>query len=368
MKIGICFGGYCPLHQGHLDLIMKSKKENDVTAVFVCGYDGEERGDGYGLPLIKRFRIISNFLADGDLVKTFMINDTELGLDESMSESNWDIWIAEVYKQIGKAYAMEFALEVAQVKWYVAEFAYACEINRTSRNYPFDITVELANRTKNPISGTAIRENPLKYWDKIALPFKPYFCHNILIAGTASEGKTTLTHDIGKYFGLPYSYEKGRDIYKGYGKTDKEFDFKDFMYNIYEQRKINEEIICSAWNPGIILSDSDNLVTLMYAYFYAKREGFAISAEQYEILHNVAIEYAKTTKWNKIFLIKPKEKGIVDDGERYMPDSDYQIRLEFYEYLKQLYIDFGYEFEELDGSYYENFIRVKNYINEIKGE
>ena len=28
-KIGICFGGYCPLHQGHLDVIMRAKKEND---------------------------------------------------------------------------------------------------------------------------------------------------------------------------------------------------------------------------------------------------------------------------------------------------------------------------------------------------
>ena len=42
MNIGICFGGYCPLHRGHLDLIMKSKKTNDFTFVIVCGHDGEE--------------------------------------------------------------------------------------------------------------------------------------------------------------------------------------------------------------------------------------------------------------------------------------------------------------------------------------
>ena len=35
MKVGICFGGYCPMHQGHLDVIMRAKKENDVWfAVF----------------------------------------------------------------------------------------------------------------------------------------------------------------------------------------------------------------------------------------------------------------------------------------------------------------------------------------------
>ena len=30
MKVGITFGGYCPMHQGHLDLIMKAKKEIEM--------------------------------------------------------------------------------------------------------------------------------------------------------------------------------------------------------------------------------------------------------------------------------------------------------------------------------------------------
>ena len=31
MRVGIAFGCYCPLHQGHLDVIMRAKKENDIT-------------------------------------------------------------------------------------------------------------------------------------------------------------------------------------------------------------------------------------------------------------------------------------------------------------------------------------------------
>ena len=38
MKVGICFGGYCPMHRGHLDLIMRSKKENDKCVIVVCGF------------------------------------------------------------------------------------------------------------------------------------------------------------------------------------------------------------------------------------------------------------------------------------------------------------------------------------------
>ena len=369
MKIGICFGGYCPLHRGHLDLIMKSKKTNDLTIVVVCGYDGDPRGDGVGLPLIKRYRIIKNFLED-ELVKVVYINDTELGLDESMCDSNWIIWTQEVMRQIVEIpeckhirwdnYIYDDYNNRHCITWYVAEGFYK---EMLEKNCVFPSFVELIDRTLNPISGTKCRENPLKYWNIITAPFRAYFSHNILIAGTASEGKTTLTRDIGKYYGIPYSYEKGRDIC--HLKSDPEFTVKDFMYNIYEQHKYNEELISSPQNPGIFISDTDNMVTLMYANYYCKRKEFALSYNDYGILHQMTEAYRDTTKWDKIFLLKPRNIGIVDDGERYMPDSDYEIRCEFFEFLKSLYDDFGYEYEILNGNYYENYLSVRRYIDEL---
>lgn len=356
MRVGICFGGYCPLHQGHLDLIMKAKKENDLTFVFVCGYDGDPRGAKEGLPLLKRYRIIKNFLED-DLLKVDYINDTELGLDESMSPENWKIWTKAVYDKIWEIWSVSTANDFT---WYVAESFYKDMIEQNST---FNCKVELLDRTLNPISGTACRENPIKYWRNITAPFRAYFSHNILIAGTASEGKTTLTRDIGKYYGIPYSYEKGRDIC--HLKTDPEFTVKDFIYNIYEQHKYNEELIASPQNPGVFISDTDNMVTLMYANYYKQRKDFALSHSDYEVLYQMTKAYRNTTKWDKIFLIKPQPKPIIDDGERYMPDSDYEIRCKFFEFLKSLYDDFDYEYEILEGNYYENYMTVRRYIDEL---
>ena len=352
MKVGICFGGYCPLHRGHLDLIMESKKTNDLTFVVVCGYDDEPRANEIGLPLIKRYRIIKNFLED-ELLKVIYINDTELGLDESMCPNNWLVWTKAVANKIKYN-------ENWDVTWYVAEEFYK---QRLEESCSFKSKIEIRDRTINPVSGTACRNNALKYWQIITAPFRSYFSHNILISGTASEGKTTLTRDIGKYFGIPYSYEKGRDLCSIL--TDPEFDVKVFIYNIYEQRKYNEELISSPQNPGIFISDTDNLVTLMYANFYRQREDFAINDEDYTTIYMMAKAYAKSTKWDKIFLIQPSEKGIVDDGERYMPDSDYAIRKEFFDFLRNLYDEFGYEYEILNGSYYENYLKVKEYIDEL---
>lgn len=262
MNIGICFGGYCPLHRGHLDLIMKSKKLNDITYVVVCGHNGEIRGESTGLPLIKRYRIIKNFLED-ETLKVIYINDDDIGLDQSMSPENWRIWTDEIARKI----RVQYALYPKRITWYVAEPFYKEMLDRNCCDgISYISTVSLEDRTINPVSGTACRNNPLKYWNIITAPFRAYFSHNILISGTASEGKTTLTRDIGKYYGLPYSYEKGRD--NCCLKTDPELTVKDFMYNIYEQHKYNEELIASPQNPGIFISDTDNIVTLMYAYYY----------------------------------------------------------------------------------------------------
>lgn len=360
MNIGVCFGGYSPMHQGHLDLIMKSKKLNDITHVIVCGYDGDPRGEL--LPLEKRYNIIRNFLQE-ETVKVHMINDTKLGLDESMSLNNWKVWLGEVDKFIKQNLTYT---GISTVTFYVAEKRYVDDIYAAvveGALDKFNVIVDYSDRNENPISGTMCRANPIAHWFKIAQPFRAYYSHNILIAGTASEGKTTLTRDIGKYFGIPYSYEKGRDIC--HLKKDTEFNFKDFMYNITEQNRYNEELICSPQNPGVFISDTDNMVTLMYAFAYSTRKGFSINKDEYKVLYEVVKQYAKTIKWNKIFLIKPKTKAIVDDGERYMPDSDYHIRLDFYEHLKMLYKTFGYEFEELNGNYYKNFCTVRDYIRSI---
>lgn len=254
MRVGITFGCYCPLHQGHLDVIMRAKKENDLTFVFVCGYDNDRGGDI--LPLLKRYRIISNFLADDCLVVK-KINDTLLGIDESMSKENWKIWSSEAMRQIRES--IDCSRYDIEYTWYVSEPSYKNEIDNLRVG-----ECVLLDRSENPVSGTLCRTQPLKYWNKITPPFRAYFSKNILIAGTASEGKTTLCRDIGKYFAIPYSYEKGRDNCAI--KTDPEFTVKDFIYNLYEQHKLNEELICSPQNPGVFISDTDNMVTLMYIF------------------------------------------------------------------------------------------------------
>lgn len=364
MKIGITFGGYCPMHQGHLDLIMKAKKENDICYVVVCGYNGEERGESVGLTLKRRVSLVKQMFRDDEQIRVVSVNDTELGIDESMSEKNWDIWLNYVTKklitdgQLGNWFT-----------WYVGEETYKESLLKRTKDFWKVNDIVYIDRSLNSISGTMIRENPIKYWNKIAYPFRSYFSTNILITGTASEGKSTLTRDIATYFGIPYSEEYGRTYMDYYGKTDIDLTINDFMEFLIEQRRDTKSKIESAGNNGIVISDTDNLVTLMYALAYVDDPNIDLTEEDYKALEAMAINLKRGITWDKIFLLPPKNT-FVDDGCRYMEQSSIEERNKNFDKLVNLLKKFGWwdKVEIIDGDFLDNFNTVKNYINKKIGE
>ena len=361
MKVGITFGGYCPMHQGHLDLIMQAKKENNICYVVVCGYDNEPRANETGLTLNRRFSLVKQMFKDDEQIRVLQVNDTKLGIDESMSESNWYIWLN--YVRDITLYNGRSPLDV--VTWYVGEESYATSLNRYKDEwFKFISNVVYVERTINPISATMIRENPIKYWNKIAWAFRPYFSTNILITGTASEGKSTLTRDIATYFGIPYSEEYGRTYMEFYGKSDTDLTINDFQEFLIEQRRDTKAKIESPGNCGVVISDTDNIVTLMYAQAYVEDNNIDLTDEDYKTLETLAWNIKRGIQWDKIFLLPPKNE-FVDDGCRYMEQSSIEERTKNYNRLVNLLKKFGWwdKVEVINGDYLENFETVKNYIN-----
>ena len=370
MKVGITFGGYCPMHQGHLDLIMKAKKENDICYVIVCGYDNEPRANETGLTLNRRFSLVKQMFKDDEQIRVIQVNDTKLGIDESMSESNWDVWLSYVARQINNMEVIKDAYGYISYTWYVGEKSYVTSLEKRKYNkfthagWNIIDNIVYIERSINPISATMIRENPIKYWNKIAWAFRPYFSTNILITGTASEGKSTLTRDIATYFGIPYSEEYGRTYMEFYGKSDTDLTINDFQEFLIEQRRDTKSKIESSGNNGIVISDTDNLVTLMYAQAYVEDNNIDLTEDDYKTLETLAWNIKRGIQWDKIFLLPPKNK-FVDDGCRYMEQSSMEERTKNYNRLVNLLKQFGWwdKVEVINGDYLENFETVKNYIN-----
>jgi NadR type nicotinamide-nucleotide adenylyltransferase len=308
---------------------------------------------------------------DDEQIRVLQVNDTKLGIDESMSESNWDIWLTCVQNQIEKVENSNrfVANYIDEYIWYVGEESYVKSLEKRKyipgemNTFPCIDKVVYVDRGINPISATMIRENPIKYWNKIAWPFRQFFSTNILITGTASEGKSTLTRDIATYFGLPYSEEYGRTYMEYYAKSDTDLTVTDFQEFLIEQRRDTQKKIASSGNCGIVISDTDNLVTLMYAKAYVEDNNIDLTEEDYNTLEQLAWNIKRGIQWDKIFLLPPKNT-FVDDGTRYMEQSSIEERTKNYNRLVELLKDFGWwdKVEIIDGNFFENFKSVKNYI------
>ena len=352
-NIGIVFGSFAPLHQGHLDLIMRAKKENDGGCiVIVCGYENDK-----GEPLMhhqKRYQYVREFFDDDDLVAVYAINDTELGI--AMYPNGWEKWLEE----FNKIWDIAVENKTANRNWYVGEQDYCEGLTTRGEN------AILIDRTENLISATMIRQNPIKYWDKITYPFRRIFSTNILIVGTASEGKTEMTKDLGKYFNAPYSWEWARDYIKEKCLADWEFESTDFMAFLEGQHNLNQKLISSTANNGVFFADSDAMITRMYAEQYANEESCALTKEEFEIIAVAADEYARKSRWDKIYLLCPK--GVfVDDHSRFMIHSGMEERQKLFEILCNNIQRIGDwdKVEILDGGYWKNFEKIVKDVKEI---
>lgn len=369
-RVGVVFGSFAPLHQGHLDLIMRAKKENDGGCIVICcGYEGD-KGEPL-MPHAKRYRYVREFFSDDDLVAVYSINDSELGI--SNYPDGWDGWLNEFYQIFEKAVRPNVVgttvidnlvyeeFSWPERHWYVGDKNYHDDLIARGEN-----AVLVDRVASNPICATMIRQNPIANWDKITFPFRRVFSTNILICGTASEGKSTMTKDLGKYFNAPYSYEWARDYMKESCVADWELDSADYMAFLEGQYNLNRRLINSPANHGVFFADSDSMVTRMYAEYYAKDPSCKLTEEEFEKLAVTADELTRKSRWDKIFLLAPH--GVfVDDHERFMAHSGMKERQELYEILcNNIKVSGNWDkVTVLTGNYYVNFMAVVDYVKGV---
>lgn len=302
--IGVFFGTFAPAHLGHYQNIIQAKRETDSCLVIVSGYPGD-RGDLVGLSLQKRFRYMRELFAEEENVYVACLDETNI----ARYPDGWTDWLVQAQNLI----AQTCAHPEKKISWYVGEPEYEKELKERTTN-----NVRLLDRADLPISATEIREHPLAHWNYITRPFRRHFSTNILVMGSASNGKTTMVRDLARSFGAPFTLEYARQYEEESNIRDEELRAHDFHYLASGMFESNRKTIQSAANNGLFFADTDVMVTKVYAEHYLDKEHYDILSPTYDLL-------IQRQKWDLILVIPPMSP-YVNDGTRDMGYSDIESR------------------------------------------
>lgn len=163
MTVGLVFGCFIPLHNGHKKLIETALKENDWVVIAVCGYD-TDRGKDY-IPFRDRIELMKK-IYNTDKVRVVEVDDHKIGLTGTFSKVAWIKWAIELFDNA----AMRPGAPNIKYTWYTGEPSYAEKLKSI---YPWH-NVKVFDRDKDTISGTKIRENLKKYKDQVDPTFLEY--------------------------------------------------------------------------------------------------------------------------------------------------------------------------------------------------
>ena len=314
-KVAVVFGTFAPLHQGHIDLIQRAKRQCNRVCVIVSGYKGD-RGEEVGLPLQKRFRYIREGFSNDELTQIYKLDETDL----PRYPLGWEPWLKAALETIQYNEARE------ELIFFVGEKTYQEELE--ARGFQAHL-----QERQFGISGTLIRENPSKYWKYIAQPFRRQFTKKVLIMGSASNGKTTLAKDLARFYDAPVSLEYAREYQIRNNVRDDELTPKDYYYLLLGQYDQTSKLIDSSANRGLVIADTNSLVTKGYYDYYMEVEGQETSMT--DTFDNLFVSILAKEKWDLILFVQPIG-SYVNDGFRDMTMADDEIRNSFSNHLDHL--------------------------------
>jgi HTH-type transcriptional regulator, transcriptional repressor of NAD biosynthesis genes len=199
---GLVIGKFYPPHEGHHLLISTAAAVCERVSVLVLSHEVESIPHALRVDWLRRIHAHeTNVTFHG------VIDDHPVNFEDS---AIWDLH-ESVFRAGTAAITAEPVTAVFSSEPYGPELAR--RLNAV--NVPVDPGRGLA-----PVSGTAIRADPVAHWHRMAPPVRGWFAKRVVIVGAESTGKTTLAADLaealrprGGVYGLTrWVPEYGRDF------------------------------------------------------------------------------------------------------------------------------------------------------------
>jgi HTH-type transcriptional regulator, transcriptional repressor of NAD biosynthesis genes len=255
MSVGFIGGKFLPLHLGHVYAIVYASSAVDELYVVLSHSEirDKELCQGTEMEYISpqiRLRWLSQLTKDMPNVRVIAIED-----DQDNDHYDWEEGALLIKRAIGKPITTVFSSE----RGYNDIFK---ELYPDSQHVLID-----PNRSHVNISATAIRtEGVFQHWAFIPDFVKPYFIKKIVLVGTESCGKSTLTRNLAKIYNTPYVDEYGRLVCEEIGGCEGIIQKEDYLEIAYGHKM--EEIKAIEKANKLVFIDTEAIVTQFYSNLY----------------------------------------------------------------------------------------------------
>jgi len=280
---GMVLGKFMPPHLGHVYLFDFARNYVDDLAIVV------ESQRNQPVPGELRYEWVRTMFPD-----TNVLHLTEENPQEPAEHPDfWQIWEQSLKRIL--PFSPDYLFASEDYGWKLAEVMGATFV-------PVDV-----DRTVMPVSGTAVREDPIANWDFIPRVARPYFAKRVCVFGPESTGKSTLCRQLAEHFKTVHVPEYARThIEMHFAKSGKELSLDDIPLIARGQMAAEDAI---AFNTNrVLFCDTDLISTTIWSDWLFKT------------CPNWILEEANRRTYD-LYLVTDVDVPWVDDTVRYLPEE-----------------------------------------------
>lgn len=260
---GLVLGKFYPPHAGHHHLVRSAAARCRRLTVLVCASAVES------IPLAERVAWMREVHPEAGIDVVGAVDDIPVDYSDPAA---WDAHMAIFQAAVAEPVDAVFTSE-----------PYGEELGR--RFGAVAVTVDVG-RTEYPVSGTAVREDPVGRWPYLAAPVRAALARRVVVVGAESTGTTTMARALASHYrsrggvweatrwvpeyGRTYSEEKyARLLADRPGAAFDEVTWESAEFELIAERQLAAEDAAARAGSPVLFCDTDALATTIWHERYA---------------------------------------------------------------------------------------------------